>query len=551
MKIFKFAKKHIIKYKFFIFLFLLSNIVSWTMSILLPYITGTYIDLLLKFNSMKTVGIFSIELLAIGIISIITSILSNYFYIKAQTNAMFDLNAHILDHVKKMPILYFNDKDSTYLNQRINSDCNTITSFVINSFPNIIINSLTLIVIFCVFSKINIYLTLLLLILIPVYLFIYKLFERPLYDYGYEYKESQSSFFSQMDEQLYNIDLIKLNAAFDDSSQQFRNSFLEFFPSVLKYSKISYLFSSTDSMMRIASQVILFFFGGTQIINKKLSIGQFTIMSSYFNMIMNCISFFLNFGKSYQDALVSYNRIIEILNNPKEINGSRKLESINTIELYNVSFSYNNSSTIIENFSYEFNKGKIYSIIGKNGTGKSTLAKLILGILIEYYKGKIYYNDIEIKDLDLYDTRKKIIGVSEQEPKLMSDTILNNITYGLNTYDYRDIDMFLNIFNMNIDNFKNGINTNIYESSNNISGGEKLKFSLIKTFLKDPDVIILDEPTSALDTNSIDNLINILQKIKKDKIIIIITHNQNILNIADEIIDTSYSFNSNSPSFVK
>ncbi|SHI11963.1 ABC transporter ATP-binding protein [Sporanaerobacter acetigenes] len=537
MKIFKFVKEYIFKYKIQLFIFLIFSIISWIISIGLPYITGNYIDSLMNFQNRQTIIDFTIKILLMGIINIISSFVVSYSYVKVQTKSAIELNFKALEHISKMPILYFKNLDSAYLNQRINSDSNTLISFVLSNFLDILIRALTLIIVFYISFKINRKLTMILIPLIPLYLAIYFIFKKPLFKSGYELKEKQNKFFSKMNEQLYNINLIKLNSTFEESQKQLRTSFSTMFESLLKYTRISYIFSSSDSMTMIISQIIIFFFGGMEIINENLTIGQFTIIISYFSMIMGCISYYLNLGKSYQDALVSYNRLEEILNETKEINGDKRINSIDTIVLKEVCFSYDDTNNIIDNFNYTFKKGNIYGIIGQNGTGKSTFINLILGLFNNYYKGKIYYNSIELKKLDMYHIRKRIIGISEQEPALINDTIGKNVTYGIDIYNYDDIEEVLKSLNLDINKFQDGLNTNIYEAANNISGGEKLKISLARTFLKNPDMIILDEPTSALDVNSIEKLEFILKEIKKDKIIIIVTHNRDILDILDEIID--------------
>ncbi|WP_077369140.1 ABC transporter transmembrane domain-containing protein [Anaerosalibacter sp. Marseille-P3206] len=537
MKIFKFVKGYIFKYKIELFIFLIFSIISWIISIGLPYITGNYIDSLMNFQNRQTIINFTIKILLIGIISIISSFIVSYSYVKVQTKSGMELNFKALEHISKMPILYFKNLDSAYLNQRINSDSNTLISFVLSNFLDILINALTLIIVFYISFKINRKLTMILILLIPLYLAIYFVFKKPLFKSGYELKENQNKFFSKMNEQLYNINLIKLNSTFEESQKQLRTSFSTMFESLLKYTRISYIFSSSDSMTMIISQIIIFFFGGMEIINGNLTIGQFTIIISYFSMIMGCISYYLNLGKSYQDALVSYNRLEEILNETKEINGDKRINSIDTIVLKEVCFSYDDTNNIIDNFNYTFKKGNIYGIIGQNGTGKSTFINLILGLFNNYYKGNIYYNSIELKKLDMYHIRKRIIGISEQEPALINDTIGKNVTYGIDIYNYDDIEEVLKGLNLDINKFQDGLNTNIHEAANNISGGEKLKISLARTFLKNPDMIILDEPTSALDFKSIENLKSILKEIKKGKIIIIVTHNKDILDISDEIID--------------
>ncbi|KGM95771.1 hypothetical protein Z968_08265, partial [Clostridium novyi A str. 4552] len=180
----------------------------------------------------------------------------------------------------------------------------------------------------------------------------------------------------------------------------------------------------------------------------------------------------------------------------------------------------------------------IYYIIGKNGSGKSTLIDLILG-LYPNYEGEIYYNDINIKEIDIESVRKNLISVTEQEPNLINTTLIDNFTYGFSQYDLGEIEKYckkLSIYEFII-NLPNKFNFIIGDNSSKISGGEKQKISLIHSLIKKSNILILDEPTSALDKHSVNQLKDILQDIKTNKIIIIITHDNDLLDIADSVIE--------------
>ena len=116
-----------------------------------------------------------------------------------------------------------------------------------------------------------------------------------------------------MNEYLQNIKLIKLHVTFKEENERLQSSFKNMFKSLLSYTKVSYLFGSSNSMVTTIARVIIFFVGGKEIVNGNLTIGNFTIISSYFTMMINSVGF-LNFGKSYQDTLVSYDRLKQILN---------------------------------------------------------------------------------------------------------------------------------------------------------------------------------------------------------------------------------------------
>lgn len=536
-------KKYVLQYKVYLITLIILNICIWCTSMIIPYVTGKYVDELINKKNLNTIYYFTKIAFVIFAANVALSYINSILMVKFETKSAFSLNYDTIEYVKRIPIMKLKDMDSAYLNQRINTDSNVLTSFIINAITNILIKSLTLIFVLYILFRISVKISIMLIILIPIYLILYFLFRKPLYKLGYDYKEKQSKFFAKMNEQLFNLRLIKINSSFELLANQLRCSFTDLLKSVLKYAKVSYMFFSMDGVISSVSKLLLLFVGGIEIIKNNITIGDFTIISNYFNMLLGCVSYFLQLGKSYQEASVSYKRLNEIFIMDIEANGLVELEHIESIKLQDVNFSYDDKNYIIQDFNYTFEKGNVYCIIGENGIGKSTFINLILGLFNESYGGNIYYNSINISDINLYYLRKNLIGMSEQEPTLLNDSILNNLKYFVDIKKSTDIDLWCEKFDLHklFSKLPDGLESNIYENANNISGGEKQKISLVRTFIKNSEVIILDEPTSALDKGSIENLKNIITHIKKDKIIIIVTHNMSILEIADDVIN----FNAN------
>ena len=305
--------------------------------------------------------------------------------------------------------------------------------------------------------------------------------------------------------------------------------------SLLDYQKLQSAVIGSDSIITTLATLIVYIVGGLSILSSKLTVGAFSITLNLFSSMLNSVKFFLNFGKHYQEALASYNSIEEILNIPCEKSGDILLDKIRTIELRNVSFKYGDKE-VIKNFSYTFEKGNIYFLIGCNGIGKSTLLNLISGQHINEYTGSILFNDVNVCNLDICSLRKKAIGFSEQETILLADTVKNNLELfnkndkNLNEY-IEQLDLLAYIRQLD-----NGIRSIINTQQNNISGGEKQKISIIRQLLQNPDVMLFDEPTSALEINSKANLMKILREIKKNKIVIIVTHDRMLYNNSEETI---------------
>lgn len=544
MKIFRLVKPYLFKYKFHLTLFIIISLIMWIVSLSVPYLSAEYIDYISGFyksslHVTNDVYFYTLSLFCLWLLEILGNFFFNFYNAKLQCNTVYQLNYGILQHVKRLPILFFNNIKVSYLNQRINSDSNTVVSFVLTNFIQIFMKITTFFVCIFILFTINIKIAAALILLLPVYGFVYIKFRKPLYKSSYDNREKQNKLFSKMNEQLDNIKFIKLNSFFKVIDEQLNNSFSDLYKSTMKYAKLSYIFSSIDLCITRLCNVLLFFYGGFEVINGRLSIGNFININSYFSILLGCTSFFLNLGKNYQDAMTAYSRIEEILNLQVEPNGHIKLNKVDEICLKDVSFSYPNGKSILVNFSYTFKKGNIYCILGRNGIGKSTFVNLLAGLLAKQFQGKIYYDMVEMSELDLYQLREKLVGITEQEPVLLGSTIKNNLTMGMDEIPREKLDMWCRELNIGdfIENLPDNINHNISEKASNISGGQKQKISQTRVFLKEPQVLILDEPTSALDADSIQKLKVVLQKYKEDKIIIIITHNTNLLDIADEILN--------------
>lgn len=201
------------------------------------------------------------------------------------------------------------------------------------------------------------------------------------------------------------------------------------------------------------------------------------------------------------------------------------------IRFEKVSFKYENR-TIHSNLNLTFNQGKTTLILGKSGTGKTTILKLILGLYD--YGGNIYVDNVELREANLQYLRNNI-SVIDQNNVLFNTTIYDNIKYGNETIvTNKTIDQIVS--NLNIDILPD-LNTNVGVNGSNLSNGQRQIVMLLRGLIKNTKIIIFDEPTSALDETTKQKLFNILTKIKENKTIIIVTHDDSINTIADETVN--------------
>ena len=312
----------------------------------------------------------------------------------------------------------------------------------------------------------------------------------------------------------------------------------DFICAVTKKVKISCIYKVLNDNIETFLKVFLFFYGGFKVIAGEMTAGGFTIIYSYYTMLTSVCSYFLNVGEEIEGTMAYYERVQEIENVPEETNGTVQIRKIESIELSNVRFAYNENEMIVTDFTHTFQRGNLYAIVGGNGCGKSTLVSLFVGMYIDECQGDITYNGHSIKELDMRTLRKERIGVCEQEPYLIEDTIRYNMIYSNNTAE--DETLMKLAYQVSFDDFlrnsEQGLDTPVGEGGNALSGGQKQKTALVKVLYKNPDVLVLDEPTSAMDAEGQERLINYLTGIKKDKMIIVITHDERMMMAADEVV---------------
>ncbi|GIP13605.1 hypothetical protein J1TS5_57750 [Paenibacillus macerans] len=329
------------------------------------------------------------------------------------------------------------------------------------------------------------------------------------------------------------IKSIKLNSWFSEYRKNMTKAYSNFFNFVVKFINISTLSTSVNALLLSIVNLITLLIGGIEVINNKITIGELTIIITYINSLVGSFQYFIEQAKNYQTTKVSVDRLENHLKVPLENNGEIKLDHIDYIQLENVSFQYD-GKVIIENLSYMFEKGKVYGIIGRNGMGKSTLINLICGIFQDY-TGHISYNNLPIEELNLYEIRKKVFGVAEQNQIQFRTDLITSIKFGNNEPDESLLSGMLKGFHL-VDKIE------LESKDSDLSGGELQKSSIIRALLKDPQVLILDEPTSMMDKNGYNYLISIINEIKTNKIIILITHDNSLKFECDEILDLEEQF---------
>ncbi|WP_027632079.1 ATP-binding cassette domain-containing protein [Clostridium hydrogeniformans] len=524
----KYFIRYIKKYWVMFLCFLIMTFIIYVIELAVPYIFSKFIDDITVNKNINTIYISSALILALVIIYLFFSFYKEVIFNKCAGKVRFDMLDDCESHIEKLPIKDINKFNPAYLNERLNNDILNIILFIFNNLCNSIIKIIGVIILGGIIATINVKIFLIMVIVALFNGLGFSFYNKELFKVGYDYREANNKFYGANNDRLNMMKQTKINSWFDVVKVKVSNYYTILLGVSIDYSKVSAKLRNIGYLSKYLSLILLIIFGGYEFINDNLTIGEFILVYNYTNICMNNMEFFLSLGQNYQHAKVCYNRMSEILTLKEEINGTKIINAIDSIEVKDLYFGHNSEKMLYEGLNLTFKKGNIYCIKGENGSGKSTLIDILTGIRYDY-RGEVLYNNNNLRSLDANYLRKNLISVVEQEPDMINISLKENLVYGLEDYDNKRLEDLCE--GLYLDN-----RVKFNDNDTNLSGGEKQKISEIRALLKRPKVIILDEPISALDANSIVKLKHILNEEKKDKIIILVTHNEELYSIIDNFI---------------
>lgn len=501
-----------------------ANFLTFALSLLLPCCNGFYFDMLINSYPRKSILQFGIFIAVLGIATIILTYLFNIYKAQIQTKFVFKMCNDVIGAIQRADYSQSGKYNSTYLHQRLNVDTGKVWSFFFDNIINSFFNILSIVVVIIAISQLNIKLFLLIMLVTPIYIISYFLLKRPLYEKSKEFKDNQSNFYKQMDDQFIFLKLIKLWSNYQENEDKRNHYFHEYLKGYMDYTKLLYLYNSLESFISIIFKVTALIVGGFEIMAGRLTVGTFTVIASYFGIMIKNIKFFFSFGQAYQDAKNSYEWIAHLLKLEKEEFGTLCItEKIHQIMVSNLSFGYNTES-LFRNYHVTFKRG-LNLLIGANGKGKSTLILLLCGLYREKGNKCIFFNNIEISQIDIEAFRKNKVSIYIQNQIGMDEKVLQMLT-DFTGSNYCEIERKIHENQLEDLYLSNEFDITAYlqRPMNELSGGETQRLYLLPVLIKDTELLILDEPTTDLDSHAKAVLCEFLLKKSETCIVILITH---------------------------
>jgi ATP-binding cassette subfamily B protein len=451
----------------------------------------------------------------------------------------YDLKNEIYQHYQKLPLSFYRKNSTGDLMARISEDVSYVRMYVGPSIMYLLNMVVLVVLVLSYMFSVNARLTWWVLVPMPVLSVSIFFVSNIVNKRSEQIQRSLSSLSTFVQEAFSGIRVIKAFAREDDSSRRFVNESNSYKDKSLNLTKVDALFSPTIMFLIGLSTVICVYVGGQEIINGTLTPGNITEFIMYVFMLTWPLTALGWTTSQIQRAAASQERINEFLYTPNHIVSEQKLKRkiVGDINFKDISFVYPDSGIkALKNVTFEIKSGQSLAILGTTGSGKSTIANLILR-LYDPTSGSIEIDEVPIKAFDIQSLRSQI-GYVPQDVFLFSDSILNNAKFGNPDLDdesvyqaMRDADLYDNVVD-----FEHKFETVLGERGITLSGGQKQRLSITRAISRSPTILLLDDSLSAVDTNTENKILNSLSRIMKDRTSIIISHRVSSAKLANSII---------------
>lgn len=535
------------RYKKTLLIGLIAIVGSNIFTVIQPHFIGKAIDDLKHGLDTHTLDSFRLLIYAAVIVGFtavagVLSFATRQTIIVVSRQIEFDLRNDFLKHIQKLSHSFFQNTPTGDLMAHATNDIGAVRNVV---GPGIMYPSDTFVTFVMVLTMMLIkdwQLTLLALIPLPlVTLAVFKLGK--LINIKFQERQEQySKLTTRAQENLSGIRVVKAYVREDYEIGLFKKLSWEYLKKNLVLAKYQSIIWPTMFLLVGISLVISIYFGGTRVIDEKMTIGTLTAFFAYLVMLIWPMIAFGWVINLLQQGAASMGRLGKIFDTQPEIkddeNTNHSIENIfGTVEFRNVNFKHkNNAQPTLQNINLKIERGKIIAVVGYTGSGKSTFVNMITR-MYDTTGGELLIDGVNIKEIPVEVLRSNI-GFVPQETFLFSDTISNNICYGIDGEDESKAIQAAEAAQLinDVTDFPKQFETLIGERGITLSGGQKQRASIARAIIRDPKILILDDALSAVDTYTEEEILKNLKKIMQNRTSIIISHRISTVKDADMIV---------------
>lgn len=516
------------------------TIATAQLSVAIPIITRDLVDKAIIGGRYDLLTQLSLSIILVAAVISILMFIERYVNAYFAQKVILELRKDAFNALQKQSFAFFDRVPTGQLISRIVSDTDVLSSFL--TWPLAIIMNVVILTAsaFTAMALMSLELTLLSFTIIPLIFLLfwrYSMLISPIY---LAIRRQHGALSSLVNNNLTGIRTVKALAVEDGERRKFSRENDRYLELTLKAARIDSLYNPLSSFIVGVGATLILLYGGSAIINGRLTIGQFVAFNSFLAMLTLPMRFVGMFIISFQRAMTAVYRVFEVIEAVPDVK-----EKPNAIELpplkgcvkfKDVSFSYGDDKQVLKEVNLEVKPGERIVILGPTGSGKSTLIRLIPRFY-DVSRGQILIDGYDVRDVKLKSLRTQLAIVS-QEPFLFAGTVKDNIAFGRPDAALKEVFSAAKAARIHefIESLPEGYNSIIGERGVTLSGGQKQRIAIARAILMNPRVLILDDPTSNLDAETERELLRDLRWLMEGRTTFIVTQRFSLVKEADRII---------------
>ena len=526
------------KFKRFFYEVLIASCLLQVFTLITPLFTQVIIDKVLVHKGLSTLDVLMTGLIIIAVFQMVLGYLRTYIFTVLTNKVDVVLGSRLYNHIVSLPLRYFESRRVGETVARV-KELETIRSFISGSSLVLIIDTAFCFIFIIAMFWYSPMLCLVAIALIP-FMVLLNLIATPIYRKRIQTKfEANAENQSFLVESVTGASTVKALALEQRFSRRWEDLLGHYVKTSFDVNNVANVANSVGGFLQHLSTLLILWVGAHQVMAGKLSVGQLVAFQMLAGQVSGPVLRLVNVWQQFQQTRISIDRIGDIMNLPRESEGRGEMSPIRQGEIFfeKVSFRYNHDEPqAVRNINVKLAPGVMVGIVGPSGSGKSTLVKL-LQRMYDPEEGRIFVDNIDISKYNPAAYRRQI-GTVLQENYLFCGTVRENIAIARPGATMEEVERAARMSGAHdfIVQMKAGYDTLIGERGDSLSGGQRQKIAISRAMLSNPRILIFDEATSALDALSEKEVLDAIQKVRKNRTVLMIAHRLAAVQKADVIL---------------
>lgn len=516
------------------------SLVSTALSLCLPYLTKALVDQALVGRNLTALTRIVELFVGVGALGFVLNIVSGLQYTRVSAEILFDMRRELYEHLQRLSPRYFARIRLGDIVSRINNDISEIQRVAAETALAWVGNVLFLAGSIAMLVWMDWRLFIIGLATFPLAAWALVIYRRRLEARAAEMRQRSADIGTFLIETLQGMRTVVTSSAEQREVGRFTRLNDAFIATLMGLQRVHYITGSVPSVLVGAGTVAVFFYGGYRVVEGTLTLGTLAAFMAYQARVVAPVQALMGLYGALATARVSWRRVAEVLDTPIDVVERPDAQAMPAVqgrlEFDNVSLSYGRGAGVLEGVSFAAEPGELVAIVGASGSGKSTIADLLVRLL-DPDSGAVRLDDVDLRALRLADVRRHV-QIVDQDPVLFHTTIDENVRYTRPDAPAADVERAVRAAGLGafVDGLPDGLQTIVGDRGLALSAGERQRVALARAFLTSPSVLVLDEPSAALDPIAERHVVESVRELMRGGTTFVISHRLEVVRTADRVV---------------